>query len=62
MLTVFHCGTCCVQNSITSHTSRTDGSGGKTNSFWAWNSFRMSFWMVPRSCFQSMPRSWALAR
>ena len=50
------------QNSITSETRRTCGSGGKTNSFWAWNSLRMSFWMVPRSCFQSTPWSWALAR
>ena len=25
-------------------TRRTCGSGGKTNSFWAWNSLRMSFW------------------
>jgi hypothetical protein len=24
-------------------------------SFWAMNSFRMSFWMVPDSCFQSAP-------
>ena len=62
MLTVFHCGTCWVQNSMTSATSRTDGSGGKTNSFWAWNSLSMSFWIVPRSCRQSTPSSWALAR
>ncbi len=25
------------------------------NSFWAMNSFRMSFWMVPDSCCQSTP-------
>ena len=25
------------------------------NSFWAMNSFRMSFWIVPDSCFQSAP-------
>ena len=29
MLTVFHCGTCWAQNSITSATRRTCGSGGK---------------------------------
>ena len=31
----------------TSVTSRTDGRGGKTYSFWAWYSFKMSFWIVP---------------
>ena len=25
------------------------------NSFWAMNSLRISFWMVPDSCVQSMP-------
>jgi hypothetical protein len=32
-----------VPNSMVSTTSRMDGSGGKRNSFWAINSFRMSF-------------------
>ena len=32
---------------MTSVTSRTDGRGGKTYSFWAWYSFKMSFWSVP---------------
>jgi hypothetical protein len=46
---VFHCGTLSLPYSIVSTTSRMDGSGGKMYSFWAMNSFRISFWMVPRS-------------
>ena len=37
------------QNAIVSRTSRIDGFGGNTNSFWAWNSLRMSFCNVPPS-------------
>ena len=33
--------------STVSRTSRIDWRGGNTNSFWAWYSFRMSFWRVP---------------
>ena len=32
------------------------------NSFWAMNSFRMSFWIVPDSVVQSVPRCSASAR
>ena len=32
-----------------------DGRGGKTNSFWAWYSFRMSFWSVPPSWARAAP-------
>ena len=35
--------------------SRIDGRGGKMYSFCAMNSFRMSFWIVPESVFQSAP-------
>ena len=35
--------------------SRIDGRGGKMYSFWAMNSLRMSFWIVPESVFQSAP-------
>ena len=35
--------------------SRIDGRGGKMYSFWAMNSFRMSFWIVPESVCQSAP-------
>ena len=34
---------------IVSRTSRIDWRGGKTNSFWAWYSFKMSFCSVPPS-------------
>ena len=34
---------------MTSVTRRTLGRGGKTYSFWAWYSFKMSFWSVPPS-------------
>ena len=36
-------------------TSRTLGRGGKTNSFWAWYSFKMSFWIVPDRSARSTP-------
>jgi len=32
------------------------------NSFWAWNSLRISFWSVPPSEDQSIPRCCAIAR
>src|SRR6266566_5790914 len=59
---VFHCGTCAEPNSNVSTTSRIEGSGGKIHSFCAWYSFRMSFWIVPRSVDQDAPRSSAIAR
>jgi hypothetical protein len=40
---------------MTSVTRRTLGRGGKTNSFWAWYSFKMSFWMVPDKAARSTP-------
>ncbi len=43
------------QKRITSVTSRTDGRGGKTYSFWAWYSFRMSFWSVPERSARRTP-------
>ncbi len=50
---MFHFGTSAAQNANTSVTSRIDGRGGKMYSFWAMNSLRMSFWMVPDSVRQS---------
>jgi hypothetical protein len=32
-----------------------EGSGGKRNSFWATNSLRMSFWVVPSSAVRGTP-------
>src|SRR3989442_14890552 len=52
---VFHFGTSLAQYSIESTTSRIDGSGGKMNSFWAMNSFRMSFCSVPPSLAAGTP-------
>jgi hypothetical protein len=46
---------------MTSVTSRIDGRGGNTNSFWAWYSFRMSFWSVPPIRARSTPAFSALA-
>ena len=48
-------------NSIVSRTSRIDGRGGKTNSFCAWYSFRMSFCSVPPSLARGIPArsAWA---
>ena len=40
---------------MVSATRRIDGRGGKTNSFWAWYSFRMSFWSVPPRRARSTP-------
>ncbi len=40
---VFHFGTSLAQNEKMSVISRIDGRGGKMYSFWAMNSFRMSF-------------------
>ena len=37
-------------------TIRIDGRGGKTYSFWAWYSFKMSFWIVPPSRRLGTPR------
>src|SRR6266542_5557892 len=52
---VFHLGSSRVPNSIVSVTRRIDGSGGKRNSFWATNSLRMSFWVVPSSDVRGKP-------
>ena len=48
-------------NVIVSRTSRIDGRGGKTNSFWAWYSLRMSFCSVPPSRARFVPAfsAWA---
>ncbi len=40
---------------MTSVTSRTEGRGGKTYSFCAWYSFKMSFWSVPERAARSTP-------
>ena len=42
-----HLGMCFEQNSIMSTTMRTAGRGPTIHSFWAMNSFNMSFWIVP---------------
>ena len=52
---MFQRGNSFVPNSIVSVTSRIDGSGGKRNSFWATNSLRMSFWVVPSSEARGKP-------
>ena len=44
-----------------SRTSRMLWRGGKTNSFWAWYSFRMSFWSVPPSLARGTPAASAWA-
>src|SRR4030065_347363 len=36
-------------------TRRIDGAGGKRTSFWATNSLRMSFWVVPSSSARGTP-------
>ena len=48
-------GSSAEQNRMTSVTNRTDGRGGKTYSFWAWYSFKMSFWRVPERAARSTP-------
>src|SRR4029077_8662175 len=55
-------GTCWVEYSMTSVTSRMEGRGGKMYSFCAMYSLRMSFCKVPESCFQSTPCFSATAR
>src|SRR3972149_5715081 len=62
MDTVFHCGTLFVPYSNVSTTRRMEGSGGKIHSFCAWYSFRISFWMVPRSRSAATPFFAAIAR
>ena len=47
--------------SIVSRTRRIDCRGGKTNSFCAWYSLRMSFCNVPPSCARVTPASSAWA-
>jgi len=46
---------------MVSRTRRIDWRGGKTNSFWAWYSFKMSFWRVPPSRWRATPASSAWA-
>ena len=48
-------GSSAAANRMTSVTRRMLGRGGKTNSFWAWYSFKMSFWIVPESAARSTP-------
>jgi hypothetical protein len=43
-------------------TSRIDGVGGKMNSFWAMNSLRMSFWVVPSNRSRGTPAFSAVLR
>ena len=52
---------CSEANSTVSVTSRIEGRGGKTNSFCAMYSLRMSFWSVPPSLARSIPRFSAAA-
>jgi hypothetical protein len=47
---------------MVSTTTRTADSGGEIHSFWAMNSFSMSFCMVPPSFFQLTPCLSARAR
>src|SRR5256885_13565590 len=62
METVFQLGTWLAQYSIESTTRRMEGSGGKMNSFWAMNSFRMSFCRVPLTPENGTPCFSATAR
>ncbi len=48
-----HLGRC--RSACTSVTRRTEGRGGKTYSFCAWYSFKMSFWRVPESAARATP-------
>ncbi|GBD29883.1 hypothetical protein HRbin32_00975 [bacterium HR32] len=57
----FHWGVSRTQNSKVSITSFMLGRGGTIHSFWAMNSLRQSFWMVPRSFDRGMPRRSATA-
>src|SRR5882672_9126207 len=52
---VFHLGTSVAQKPKMSVMIRIEGRGGKMYSFWAMNSLRMSFWMVPDNVCQSAP-------
>src|SRR5450756_874820 len=53
---VFQSGISLAPNSMVSTTSRTEGVGGNMYSFWAMNSLRMSFCMVPAKRALGMPR------
>ncbi len=48
-------GACSLHHSNMSTMQRSAGSGGKTQACWAWYSFRMSFWTVPRSASGATP-------
>ncbi len=61
MLTGCHRGISAAAKAMVSRTSRMLGRGGKMNSFWAWYSFRMSFWSVPPSRARSTPEPSAVA-
>ena len=56
-----HRGISAAVKPIVSRTRRIDGRGGKTNSFCAWYSFRMSFCSVPPSRDRSTPARSACA-
>src|ERR1700758_5642338 len=62
METGLNLGTCCAQNSMVSTTMRTADSGGEIHSFWAMNSFSMSFCIVPPTFVQDTPCRSASAR
>ena len=55
-------GTSRIMYPVMSAMRRSDGSSGKSASFWACTSLRMSACTVPRSAFQSKPRLRAAAR
>ncbi len=57
-----HLGISAAVKAMVSRTSRMDGRGGNTNSFWAWYSFRMSFCSVPPSRLRCTPAfsAWAM--
>ncbi len=56
MLMVFQSGMRAVQVTSMSRTIRSDGRTPQIHSFWAMNSFSMSFWIVPRSFSGPIPR------
>ena len=58
---LFHFGICSLANSMVSTTRRIEGSGGKTNSFCAMYSLRMSFCRVPPSSLRGTPAFSAVA-
>ena len=57
----FQRGMLAAVKAMVSRTSRIEARGGKTNSFWAWYSFKMSFCRVPPRRERSTPPSSAAA-